>query len=67
MLADFTAILDEAYKQSDVTRSRAQVQAEALDVMLQTVSGDNREVSPAKLHELIRELVEPLSHSAAQL
>ena len=57
-LADFTAILDEAYKQSDVTRSRAQVQAEALDVMLQTVSGDNREVSPAKLHELIRELVE---------
>ena len=58
VLADFTAILDEAYKQSDVTRSRAQVQAEALDVMLQTVSGDNREVSPAKLHELIRELVE---------
>ena len=58
MLADFTAILDEAYKQSDVTRSRAQVQAEALDVMLQTVSGDNREVSPAKLNELIRELVE---------
>ena len=52
VLADFTAILDgEAYKQSDVTRSRAQVQAEALDVMLQTVSGDNREVSPAKLDE----------------
>lgn len=58
VLADFTAILDEAYRHSDVTRSCAQVQSEALDVMLQTVSRDNRELSPVKLHQLIRELVE---------
>ena len=58
LLADFTAVLEEAYKETDVYRPKAQVQAEALDVMLQTVSGDNKELSQDKFHELIRELVE---------
>ena len=35
VLADFTAVLEEAYKETDVYRPKAQVQAEALDVMLQ--------------------------------
>ncbi len=58
LLADFTAVLEAAYKEMDVYRPKAQVQAEALDVMLQTVSGDNKELSPEKFHALIRELVE---------
>lgn len=58
VLADFIDILDEAYRETDIIRPKAQVRAEALDVMLQTVSGDNRELSPARFHELVRELVE---------
>ena len=58
LLADVTAILDAAYRETEVVRSKAQVRAEALDVMLQTVSGDNKELSPAKFYSLIRELVE---------
>lgn len=58
VLADFIAVLDEAYRETDIVRPKAQVRAEALDIMLQTVSGDNRELSPARFRELVRELVE---------
>lgn len=58
LLSDFTAVLEAAYQETEVFRPKAQIQAEALDVMLQTVSADNQEVSPQKFHELIRELVE---------
>lgn len=58
VLADFIDILDEAYRETDIVRPKAQVRAEALDVMLQTVSGDNRELSPARFRELVRELVD---------
>lgn len=58
LLSDFTAVIEAAYAEMDIHRSKAQVQAEALDVMLQTVSGDNKAVSPEKFRSLVRELVE---------
>lgn len=58
LLADFTAVLEGAYAETDLHRPKAQIQAEALDIMLQTVSGDNRVVSPGKFRELVREHVE---------
>lgn len=58
VLADFIDILDAAYRETDIVRPKAQVRAEALDLMLQTVSGDNKELSQDKFCELIRELVD---------
>lgn len=58
VLADFINILDEAYRETDIVRPKVQVRAEALDLMLQTVSGDNHELSPQRFHELVKELVE---------
>ena len=45
VLADFVAILDQAYRATGVRRSHAQVQSEALDIMLLTLSKDQQEVS----------------------
>lgn len=58
VLADFTAVLEQAYRETGVCRPQAQVRAQALDVMLQTVSGDNAQLSPSKFRALIKELVE---------
>lgn len=58
VLADFIDILDAAYRKTEIVRPKAQVRAEALDVMLQTVSGGNSELSPARFRELVHELVE---------
>ena len=58
LLSDVTAVIEAAYAEMDLHRPKAQIQAEALDVMLQTVSGDNKVVSPEKFRALVHELVE---------
>ena len=58
LLADFSKLLEGAYKEMDLCRSQAQVQSEAMDIMLQTVSGDNHELSPETFRRLVREHVE---------
>ena len=55
LLADTVWILDQSYRETGIFRPKAQIRAEALDAMLQTVSGENRD--PDLLRRLIRDLV----------
>lgn len=55
LLADTIWILDQAYRETGVSRPGAQVRAEALDAMLQAVSGENHDAE--LLNRLIGELV----------
>lgn len=57
VLADFSYILDQAYRAVGVARSTAQVESEALDILLQTVSGDQPEVSKAYFYQLVKNQV----------
>lgn len=45
VLADTIVILKTAYREAGAERPVRQVREEAMDLMLQTVSGDNQEVS----------------------
>lgn len=56
VLADFTAILDQTYRATNVTRSQAQIQSEALDIMLLTLSKDQEQVSKDYFYQLLKEL-----------
>ncbi len=58
VLSDCTAILKAIYEACDVNRPLGQIQAEAMDVMLQTVSGDNQTISAERFEALLAELVE---------
>lgn len=58
VLADCVSILKAVYEECDVNRPMSQIQAEAMDVMLQTVSGDNKTVSADRFEALLAELVE---------
>lgn len=58
VLADCIAILKAIYEECDVSRPMNQIQAEAMDVMLQTMSGDNKTVSAERFEALLAELVE---------
>ena len=55
LLADVVWILEQAYRETGISRPQAQIRAEALDAMLQTVSEENHD--PALLQRLLRELV----------
>lgn len=56
VLADVTCYLKAGYEAADVVRSMTQIREEALDVMLQTVSGDQKEVSADYLKAQIAQL-----------
>ena len=58
LLADTIVILEDAYKQAGVHRPFVQIREEALDMMLQTVSGDNKEVKKEFFIHLVRTYVE---------
>ena len=58
VLADFAAVLKDAYAATEVSRSPAQINSEALDVLLLTMSRDNESVSAEKFKSLIASLVE---------
>lgn len=58
VLADCIEILEKAYYEADIHRPKAQIRAEALDAMLQTVSGDNKQVTKEFFTNLIKELVQ---------
>jgi hypothetical protein len=58
LLADVVCYLTEAYHAAGVSRSQAQIRAEATDVMLQTVSGENQAPSKEFLVGQIRSLAE---------
>lgn len=58
LLADTIVILEDAYKGAGVHRPFVQIREEALDLMLQTVSGDNKEVKKEFFVNLIRASVE---------
>lgn len=55
VLADFTAIMDQTYRATNVVRSQAQVQSEALDIMLLTLSKDQKQVSRQYFYQLLKE------------
>ena len=55
LLSDVIWILDKAYRETGVSRSKAQVRAEALDAMLQTVSSENKDTGLLK--KLVIELI----------
>lgn len=57
LLADTIDILEHAYHEVGINRPKAQVRAEALDAMLQTVSKDNQTVTQEFFTDCIRELV----------
>lgn len=58
VLADSIEILEKAYHKLGVNRPKLQVRAEALDIMLQTVSKDNKQVTKEFFAELVKELLE---------
>lgn len=58
VLADCVEILEKAYYEADIHRPKAQIRAEALDAMLQTVSGDNKQVTKEFFTNIIKELVQ---------
>lgn len=58
LLADTIVILEDAYKLAGVHRPFVQIREEALDMMLQTVSGDNKEVKKEFFVNLVRTYVE---------
>ena len=45
LLADTVEILDKVYRETGVSRPMRQVRSEAMDIMLQTVSSDNKDLS----------------------
>lgn len=57
LLGDTAAVLSKAYKATGVTRPMAQVQSEAMDIMLETVSGNNADPSQDFLAGQIAHLV----------
>ena len=57
VLADFSYILDQAYRAAGVARSLPQVQSEALDILLRTVSKDQPEVSKAYFYQLLKDQI----------
>ena len=57
VLADFIETLTKAYRVVGVTRPMAQVRHEALDIMLQTLSGDQGEPSKEHFCHLLTEAV----------
>ncbi|MGN0158552.1 MAG: trigger factor [Brotaphodocola sp.] len=58
LLADTIVVLEDAYKVVGVHRPFVQIREEALDMMLQTVSGDNKEVKKEFFIQLVRSYVE---------
>lgn len=58
LLADVAYALREGYKAAGASRSAAQVRAEATDIMLQTVSGENSNPSQKFIARQIRSLAE---------
>ena len=58
VLADTIVILKTAYREAGAERPVRQVREEAMDLMLQTVSGDNQEVSREFFCGQIRHLTE---------
>lgn len=58
LLADTIVVLEDAYKLAGVHRPFVQIREEALDLMLQTVSGDNKEVKKEFFIHLVRTYVE---------
>ena len=58
LLADVVYALGEGYRSAGASRSAAQVRAEATDIMLQTVSGDNSDPSQKFIAGQIRSLAE---------
>ncbi|MDO4545117.1 MAG: trigger factor [Bacillota bacterium] len=58
LLADTVEVLKQAYKETGVSRPAAQVRSEAMDIMLQTVSGDNQDPSRDYMKQQIRLLAE---------
>jgi hypothetical protein len=58
VLSDVTWILDAAYRTTGVSRPRAQVRAESLDILVECLSGDHDEVSTERIDRRIAEEVE---------
>lgn len=58
VLADCSEILKKAYHETGVHRPKNQVDAEALDLMLQTVSKDNQKMTKEFFIDLIKELIQ---------
>jgi len=57
VLADMVEILRKAYIATGITRSMAQVRSEAMDIMLQNLSKDQKEPSREHLYFLLKETV----------
>ncbi|MEA4923046.1 MAG: trigger factor [Eubacteriaceae bacterium] len=57
LLADTVEILSLAYQKTGISRPKEQVRREAMDIMLQTVSGSNEEPSVEYLSDQIIQLV----------
>jgi FKBP-type peptidyl-prolyl cis-trans isomerase (trigger factor) len=58
LFADMQYILDEAYKAAEAVRPMVQVRREAMDLMLQTASSDNRDDWKDFVHSQLRDMVE---------
>lgn len=58
VLADCIEILKKAYHETGVHRPQIQVDAEALDIMLQTVSMDNQKMTKEFFVTLIKDLIQ---------
>jgi trigger factor len=58
VLADTVEILTQGYRDAGAARPMAQIRAEAMDVMLQAVSGENDELSKERFTGQIRDLVQ---------
>ncbi len=57
LLADTIVILQDSYRAAGVNRPFVQIREEALDIMLQTVSGDNKKVTQEFFVGLVRSMV----------
>ena len=57
VLADMAELLKKAYQATGVSRPAAQVRSEAMDIMLQHMSGDQRELSKEHFYLLLKETV----------
>lgn len=58
LLADTIVILQDSYRGAGVNRPFVQIREEALDLMLQTVSGDNKRVTQEFFVHLVHTMVE---------
>lgn len=54
VLGDMVEILKKAYKVTGISRPMAQVRSEAMDIMLQTMSKDQKEPSKEHLYFLLK-------------